>query len=127
MCLTIGNLSNPDDRVGILFGRGLKGLGVKVIEGGLYPENYLEKVVAESPDLVIIADAIRSDNKEDLILTEDFPADVSTSTHSLPLSTLASYLKARSKARVFFLGISKSAAESDFGKILDQISNEVPD
>jgi len=125
VCLALGNCQITEDSGGIYLGRGLKTLGIKLIEGGLYPENRLEQVAMENPDLVILADAVKSDTESDYIITDDLISDLTTSTHTLPLSSLASYLKIRTGSKVIFFGINRKVAREDIDNIIAKIRDAV--
>ncbi len=77
---------------------------------GLYLENYLNKIVDSKPDLVIFFDTIRSDNSNSkkIIITNDDLLKLnpgSTSTHSLPFSSIYMFIKTHCHADVWLIGI----------------------
>ncbi|RKX71860.1 hypothetical protein DRP53_00260 [candidate division WOR-3 bacterium] len=120
VCLAIGNWEVVPDSRGLYLAQRLQELGFKVVEAGLYPENYLEKVVGLDPDLIVLTDAIRSDR--DFILTTSPSRDCSITTHSLPISTLIDYLRLRTHAPVLFFGVNRHLRDGDIDEILARVT-----
>jgi hydrogenase 3 maturation protease len=84
-----------------------------IVEGGPAPENVTGKLRAFHPDLVILIDAAQMDEPPgtiQLIPLESIDG-MSASSHSLPLSMLASYLTAEIGCEVTVLGIQPAQNE----------------
>ncbi|MCD6257832.1 hydrogenase 3 maturation endopeptidase HyCI [Candidatus Aerophobetes bacterium] len=110
--LGIGNPVRGDDGVGSRFIEELKNrrqmisLSVHLFNGEKVPENYLEPIINVRPSTVFIVDAADFGAPAGTVeLFEKVEPCVSFSTHSLPLNFIVDYLKERTKARVFILGI----------------------
>lgn len=59
LILGIGNTLRSDDGLGSILANRLKDkVPFKVIDAGTTPENYLEKIVKEKPESMIIIDAV---------------------------------------------------------------------
>ncbi|MGB3342049.1 MAG: hydrogenase maturation protease [bacterium] len=81
---------------------------LRKVDCTIYPENYLNKMVDESPDLIIFLDAVKREGSQAILLRnrevlENNP--ISISTHNLPFSAIYEYLKANTQAKIWFLGI----------------------
>jgi len=107
--LGFGNRLWRDDGVGSVLAERLKALhpDAPVFDGGMVPENYLEKVAATEPDSILLIDAAdfggepgecREFIGEELALT-------GLSTHAGSPQMLAAYLEARTGAEVKMLAI----------------------
>ncbi|HID31984.1 MAG TPA: hypothetical protein EYP24_01225 [bacterium (Candidatus Stahlbacteria)] len=120
VCLGIGNPAIPDDSRGIHLARCLAASGVKTIIAGLYPENHLEEVVKEGPDLVLITDTVRS-APSGYIITEEIPTALTTTTHALPLSTLTGYLKMRANCPVVFVGVDALMGDDEIEGLAQEL------
>ncbi|MBU1694796.1 MAG: hydrogenase 3 maturation endopeptidase HyCI [Verrucomicrobia bacterium] len=106
--LGVGNRMRGDDGAGSWVAEGLAGrVSVPVFDGGMAPENYLEKIAALRPDTVLIVDAVDfggSPGELRLFRAEDVgPGGLST--HALSLSLAAEYLRTRGPATVRLLAI----------------------
>ena len=78
-----------------------------IIEAGHAPENATGALRAFAPDLVLMIDAARMGEAPGTVksIPEESIDGMSASTHSLPLSMLASYLKLEMNCVVAVLGI----------------------
>ncbi len=103
-----------------------------IIEGGSAPENVTGQIRAFHPDLVILIDAAHMDMPPGAIqwIPLDSIDGMSASSHSLPLSMLASYLTAEIGCEVSVLGIQPVQNEIGFGlssfvkSAVDEITKE---
>ena len=88
-----------------------------LIEGGPAPENVTGQIRAFHPDLVILVDAAHMDMPPGTIqwIPLESIDGMSASSHSLPLSMLASYLTAEIGCEVTVLGIQPVQNEIGFG------------
>ncbi|MEW6400578.1 MAG: hydrogenase 3 maturation endopeptidase HyCI [Chloroflexota bacterium] len=112
-CLVgVGSDLRGDDSAGLMVARALQDYVERaphllVIEGGPAPENHTGKIRAFQPELVIFIDAAHIDEPPGTI--QWIPLEVidgmSASSHSLPLSMVASYLKLEIGCEVTVLGI----------------------
>lgn len=116
--LGIGNEMRGDDAAGMLVVRVLNLRvvnfeGLRIIEGGLAPENATSDLRKFSPNLVLLIDAADMGKEAGsiaLIPMEQIDG-MSANTHSLPLSMLARYLKLELNCEVALLGIQPKSIE----------------
>ncbi len=105
----IGNAERGDDAFGPYIIAHLRETDVlKKYDCGLYPENYLNKLLAFSPDLVIFLDTISTDSPHCVLLKNEQILErspVSVSTHSLSLAAMYEFLIEGGVKDVFFLGV----------------------
>ena len=122
----IGNTFRSDDAAGILVARALATSRllpdpkpVLVIDAGHAPENCTAELRRYAPDIVLLIDAVEMGEKPGSIRWVDMDEieGMSASTHSLPLSMLASYLNWELKCEVTLLGIQVKS--NDVGEIVD--------
>ncbi|HET9913879.1 MAG TPA: hydrogenase 3 maturation endopeptidase HyCI [Anaerolineales bacterium] len=116
--LGIGNTFRSDDAAGVLVARALSrrvsdNAHLLVCEAGHAPENKTAEVRKFAPDLVLLIDAAdlgKAPGTVEWISEEDIDG-MSASTHSLPLSMLARYLKLEIGCEVNLLGIQLASNE----------------
>ncbi len=80
---------------------------IYLFNGGQMPENYLEPIVKIEPDQIFIVDAVdfnASPGTFKLFERVEEP-QMSFSTHTLSLHFILDYLREKTQARVFVLGI----------------------
>jgi hydrogenase maturation protease HycI len=97
-----------DDGVGPYLAEQLsRQTGLRVIDAGTVPENYLDEVVSFEPDLVIIFDAadFRGQPGEVRIVNEKTIPLAALSTHSIPLGVIYHLLQTDTEAAVIFVGV----------------------
>ena len=137
-CLVgVGSDLRGDDSAGLVVVRKLlkqtHAENLLIVEGGPAPENVTGKLRAFHPDLVILIDAAQMDEPPgtiQLIPLESIDG-MSASSHSLPLSMLASYLTAEIGCEVCVLGIQPAQNEigsklsSAVQKAVDEITKEL--
>ena len=107
--LTVGNVLRRDDGLGGLIAKKLKEkmVSVPIFDGGEAPENYLEKILKHSPEVVLIIDTVDFNSnpgevrifEQDQLLHRDF------STHGMSLKLVMEYLKNRGVKEVRLIGI----------------------
>jgi hydrogenase 3 maturation protease len=116
----VGNALCSDDAAGMLIARKLLQREcaenvehILILEGGPCPENLSGQICKFSPDLVLFIDAADMGEKPGAVrwISEDCIDGMSASTHSLPLSMLACYLKAELNCQVTYLGIQPRSNE----------------
>lgn len=111
----IGNKDRGDDGFGAYIVENIQESNyLRKIDCTLYPENYLNKIVSENPDLIIFLDTIRRQGSQNILLRngeilENNP--ISISTHNLPFSAIYEYLKANTQAEIWFLGVRPTSFE----------------
>jgi len=115
----VGNRLRGDDGAGLYLANLLKGdREFRVIEAGEAPENYLEKIIKERPEKIIFVDALDLGGKPGeakfFRFKKDLPDRGSFSTHRPSLILSLNYLKKRTKAAIFILGIQPK--ECSLGK-----------
>lgn len=78
------------------------------IDCGLHPENYLNKIIALDPDLVIFFDAVAGSLGRPVLLRDEEIVEqspVSVTTHSLSFGAMCDFLHESGVEYVFFLGL----------------------
>ena len=126
--LGVGNPTRSDDAAGVLAARLLmqRELArvdhVLLIEAGQAPENRTGELRKFRPDLVLLLDAADMGDMPGVVqwIPLESIDGMSASTHSLPLSILAHYLKVELNCTVAVLGIQ--ALSNEVG---EQVSPEV--
>jgi hydrogenase 3 maturation protease len=115
----VGNAGRGDDAAGalvareLLAGRATPPKTALVIDAGDVPENFTGVVRVFKPDLAVIVDSARAGRPPGTVFLVD-PAEVAEedlSTHRLPLSRLARYIRETMGSRVLILGIEPSSLE----------------
>jgi hydrogenase 3 maturation protease len=113
--LGIGHELCGDDAAGVLVARALQSLAAPggqplVIDAGSAPENYTGALRRFGPELVLLVDAARMGGQPGAVEWLDWQATagLSASSHTLPVSVLASYLAAEFGCEVALLGIQPS-------------------
>ena len=104
----IGNPCRGDDAAGSMVAQLISdGPGLRVIDAQDVPENYVRQVVGESPDTVVLVDAVDLDSAPGSVafLDKDEVAGYWPSTHRMPLSLLMDYLEGETHARIFLIAI----------------------
>ncbi|MEM2912769.1 MAG: hydrogenase maturation peptidase HycI [Candidatus Bathyarchaeia archaeon] len=106
----IGNPLKGDDALGLKILRKIRGKvprSVKVIEGGIAPENFIGKIGKLRPSHVLLIDAALFGGKPGeakMISIENIPS-VTISTHMVPLYMVAGLIKEKTGAKTVLLGI----------------------
>jgi hydrogenase 3 maturation protease len=125
----VGNILKTDDGLGVEVIRRLGPLSEKVltVDCGTVPESYLGPIVKFGPSHVLIVDAAdiaSNPGAMRLVLPEEI-SGLGLSTHALPLSVFADYLKNRIGADVALLAIQPKTI--DFGGTLSPEVRETID
>ncbi|MCE5208313.1 MAG: hydrogenase maturation peptidase HycI [Chloroflexi bacterium] len=118
--LGIGNELNGDDAAGVQFVRLLKDNiqenmpatpAVLMIEGATAPENFTGTLRKFQPELVVMIDAALMGLQpgEMALINPDETEGITASTHTFPLSMLASFIKEEMGCRVWLIGIQPEA------------------
>jgi hydrogenase 3 maturation protease len=136
--LGVGNSFRSDDAAGILVARALSQREcaadtdhVLIIEAGPAPENRTGELRKFAPELVLIVDAVEMGEAPGAVhwISEKEIDGMSASTHSLPLSMLAHYLRLELKCDVRLLGIQ--VGSNDVGETISpevlQAADEIVD
>ena len=87
-------------------------------------ENYLEKIASEKSNTIVLIDAVElgaSPGTIKIMESEDIKDD-SLSTHKVSLDLVANYLRKRTSADVFLLGIQP--ANTEFGREISKSVRE---
>jgi len=126
----IGSGMRGDDAAGIEVLRRLRGRlrspNVLLIDGGVAPENFTSQIRRFRPSHIIFVDATEFGAKPGDVVIADPGAITgqSVSTHTIPLSALAGYLKEQTGADIILIGIQPS--QIDMGaKISDVVKVSV--
>jgi len=105
----VGNVERGDDAFGPSVIEHLhEGETLRKIDCGLFPENYLNKIVSLLPDLVIFLDTIGREEMKSMILMNEEIAGrsaLSVSTHNLSFTAIHEFLKNSGVKDVFFIGV----------------------
>ena len=114
----IGNQYRCDDAAGILIARTLSQYEfatehILICEAGHAPENITGELRKFAPNLVLLVDAAEMGKEPGTIewIREEEIDGMSASTHSLPLSMLALYLRMELNCKVSLLGIQPKSNE----------------
>ncbi len=110
--LGVGNPMRGDDGAGCLFVEELKKSGklnssnIHFFNAAQVPENFLEPIVKIKPNTIFIVDAVDFDASPGKAkLFQKISSHLTFSTHTLPLNFVFDYLKEKTKAHIFILGI----------------------
>jgi hydrogenase 3 maturation protease len=120
--LGIGNIQKGDDAAGAICADSLirkisKTIpsNIKIINGGVTPENFTGDIRRFKPTRVLIIDAVIAGLKPGTIFIVD-PAKIlneDVSTHRMPLSMLCRFLEESIGCRVLIIGIEPEKVELD--------------
>jgi hydrogenase 3 maturation protease len=118
--LGIGNELNGDDGAGVWVIQNLRqrlsdSPYLLLIEAGTAPENFTAPIRRFQPDLVILIDAAEMDSPAGSITWAEMEEleGFGASTHTMPPSTLASYLQKETGCQVALLGIQPQQLDFD--------------
>ncbi len=121
--LGFGNRLWRDDGAGSVIAEALSACpDFDAVDGGFVPENYLEKVIENNPETVLLIDAADFDGQpgEVRLLQPDELMPGGLSTHAGSPQMLARYFEARCGARVGLLAIQPGDVSEG-----DELSPEV--
>jgi hydrogenase 3 maturation protease len=122
--LGIGNVMRQDDGLGSVLASRIKNkVPFKVFDAETSPENYLEKIIKENPDNIIIIDAVDFGGKPgefQVLEGQDIKTVNLFSTHNASISLSINYLQSNLKADIIVLIIQPKSI--NFG---DELSLEV--
>lgn len=92
--------------------RKLKSPKVLLVEGGVAPENFTAEIRRFKPSHVFIVDAtdFGAEPGEVILAEPEAVVGQSISTHTMPLSILASYLREQTGAKVLLMGVQPASA-----------------
>lgn len=118
----IGNTMRSDDGVGaLLAGRIKNKVPFTVFDTGVSPENYLEKIIREKPDTIVIIDAVDFGAKPgefQILEAQDLKTVNLFATHNASISLTINYLQSNLKADIIILIIQPKTIV--FGEELSQ-------
>lgn len=118
--LGIGNPLRKDDGFGSLLASRLKDkVPAIVIDAKSSPENYLNKVIDEAPDTILILDAadFKGNPAETRLLDPNEASNLQYfSTHNLPLNLIIEFLQHNCQANILFLAMQPKS--TGFGENL---------
>jgi hydrogenase maturation protease len=130
----IGNKDRGDDAFGPYVVEQLRAQqNVLKIDCGLYPENQLNEIIAQSPDVVIFLDAVEGEEVPVLLRNDEITdhSALSVTTHKLPFSAVYMFLRENGVPDVLFLGVPAMSFETcskhvkDFGDRIASVLNDV--
>ena len=114
--LGVGNTDRGDDGAGPLLVRRIKDtVNARCVDGGVSPENYLEKIAAGRPDTVVIVDAVDFGGTpgETRVIAPEVLGSGGISTHALSLRMTCEYLLARSPVSIHLLAVQPGTIEGE--------------
>jgi hydrogenase 3 maturation protease len=124
--LGMGNTLRSDDAAGSLLAARIKDrVSYTVYDAGQSPENYLEKIIKEKPDTILIIDAVDFGGKPGefrLMEARDLKTVNLFSTHNASISLAINYLKNNLQADIIILIIQPKGIS--FGEGLSQQISE---
>ena len=124
--LGIGNTLRSDDGAGSVLASRIKGkVPFVVFDASVSPENYLEKIIKEKPDTVVIIDAVDFGAKPGefkFLEAQEIKTVNLFATHNASISLTINYLQNNLKADIIILIIQPKSI--NFG---DKLSREVAD
>lgn len=128
LVLCIGNRQGGDDAVGSYIADKLKKNDFPVIDAGIAPENFTDKIKNFNPDKLIIIDAIDMDVKHGdfLIVPKEKIGLMHISTHGIPLSVLINYLQ-RFIKKIVLIGIQPKKMNGKISNIVKKSADEIID
>lgn len=110
----VGNVQRSDDAAGSLVAQKLIKQGIEgVIDGADVPENFTGDVKAQSPQVILLVDAVDFGGKagDVAIFKADHLSHDRFSSHRPSLGLVANYLAGETNAEVFLLGIQPQNTE----------------
>lgn len=120
----VGNTLRSDDGFGSLLAQRLKDkVPFAIFDAGVSPENYLEKIIKEKPDNLVIIDAADFGGKPGelrVLEAEEVRAANLFSTHNASISLTINYLQSNIKVDIIVLVVQPKTIR--FG---DQLSPEI--
>ncbi len=124
--LGIGNILRSDDGAGSILAGRIKGkVPFVVFDAEEAPENYLEKIIQERPDTVLIIDTVDFDGKPGefkFLQAQEVKTINLFATHNASISLTINYLQNNLRADIIILIIQPRSIK--FG---DKLSREVTD
>ncbi|HID95269.1 MAG TPA: hydrogenase 3 maturation endopeptidase HyCI [Candidatus Latescibacteria bacterium] len=133
----VGNPSRGDDGFGPQLVKRLKrapGLLSQLpppsfFDVGRVPENYLEVIIAERPDTLVLIDTVEFGGPAGTlkVVTPDDIIEGGLSTHNISLKLIVEYLQSRTGADIFILGVQPrtlkvgSAISQPVREVLDEV------
>lgn len=119
----IGNAERGDDAFGpYIVERLQESKMLEKIDCGLHPENYLNRIVSSTPDVIIFLDTIDRKSPNCILLRNEEVSElsaVSVSTHSLSIGAMYEFLRGGGVQNVFFLGIPAISYETMTARVKD--------
>ena len=105
--LGIGNTLRSDDGAGSILASRIKdGVPFLVWDAGLNPENYLNRIIKEKPDTLVLIDAADFGGEAGelrIMEAEEIQTSNLFSTHNASLSLLINYLQSNIKTNIIVL------------------------
>ena len=126
----VGSTMRADDAAGIeivrRLRRGLRSPRVLLVEGGVAPENFTAEIRRFEPSHILLVDAtdFGAEPGEVILAEPEAIAGQPISTHTMPLSLLANYLREQTGAKVILLGIQPASAVMG-GKLSERVRRAV--
>ncbi|MBN2587458.1 MAG: hydrogenase maturation protease [Candidatus Fermentibacteraceae bacterium] len=112
----IGNILRGDDAIGPELTCRLSRMGMRTVDAGSVPENYIGSVARLKPDTVVLIDAVHLDRRPgsvELLDRSDLAGGIGFTTHTLSPVLVMERLEEETGAAVFLLAIQPKCL--DFG------------
>lgn len=112
----IGNILRGDDAIGPELVAALQRMGMRTVDAGTVPENYIGSVARLDPDTVIIIDAVHLDRcpgSIELLTRLDLGGGIGFTTHTLSPVLVMERLEEETGAEVMLLAVQPGTL--DFG------------
>ena len=110
----IGNILRGDDAIGPELVAVLNRMGMRTVDAGSVPENYIGAVARMKPDTVIIIDAVHLDRRPgstELLTRLDLGGGIGFTTHTLSPVLVMERLEEETGAEVLLLAIQPGSLE----------------
>ena len=130
----VGNIIRGDDGFGPkLIERIKNSARVVCLDAGVAPENYLGKIIKESPDTVLIIDTVhlgKNPGECEILKGEDI-AKCGFATHDISPVMFIEYLTKETKANIYMLGVQPQSIDLGFEisaklkEVLDEVSGKI--
>ena len=128
LVLCIGNRYGGDDAVGPYIADNLKEIDFPVIDSGIAPENFTDKIKNFNPENLIIIDAIDMGlNQGDFrIVRKEKIGVMHISTHGIPISVLINYLE-KFIDKITLIGIQPGKMNGDISDVVKKSADQLID
>ena len=127
----VGNILRGDDAFGpLLIGKLTGKVKAVCLDAGSAPENYIGRIARENPNTVLLVDAVHlglSAGEYKILSSADIEK-IGLTTHDISLAMLIDYLKEKTGADIYILGVQpdnvlfKEGLSAKLAETLEQIN-----